>query len=567
MAFDALCLSVLKEELQKTLVGGKITKIYQPERDEIVLFVFNKKTYKLLISANAGVNRVHITNYPTENPKTAPAFCMLLRKYLVNAVITEIYQMPFERVLNFRFSVNDELGYKKEMNLFFELTGKTSNIILTSDDLVILDSIKHLPQDLNGKRIIMNGAKYAFFPPQEKIPPFEITRVREYLRSCATPLRKTLPEILLGVSQSTVNEILWKLDENDHSAENSEKICERIQNYENNLRNKKPCVISENGTPKEVCPFDYASAKGERTFYDTLNEAHDNYYYLLDKAQRFNGKAKSVSVAVKNAVSRVEKKLAIQRQSVLDAENRDVYKQYGDLILSNLWQIKKNDETLRCSNFYDQTDAEIPLDKTLTPQQNAQNYYKKYRKLRSSAEHNARLAEENEKLLHYLCSIKESLKHCNETEDLQQIREELIDAGVIKEKRQNKKTPDVPMRPLRYDIDGFCVYVGKNNAQNNFVTFKLAKAADVWLHAQKIHSSHVIIVKGEAPEVPDGVIVKAAEICAFFSQGNGSGKIDVDYTSKINVKKPPKAPLGYVIYNVYKTVTVEPNRHASRLVN
>lgn len=560
MAFDALSLSVIRKELQEVLTGGKITKIYQPEKDEIVLFIFNGQTYKLLISANASVNRIHLTAMPTDNPKIAPAFCMLLRKHISNATITAVNQMPYERVLDFALTVTDDLGYKREMRLIFELTGKTSNIILTDENYVVLDSVKHLPQDINSKRIILSGAKYEFFVPQNKIEPFDILRIRDYLSSCNLPLRKTLPEVLLGVSQSTVNEILYGIDENDHSDKNHTLVLSRIDEYRKNLENKKPCVVMSSGTPVDCCPFGYRSQKGEKVFYKTLNEAHDNYFFLLDKAQRFNSKAKSVSTIIKNAVSRTEKKLAIQRQSVLEAENRETFKQYGDLILSNLWQIGKNAEALVCQNYYDGSDVTIPLDKTLSPQQNAQAYYKKYRKLKSSAEHNTKLAEENEKLLQYLITIKESLRNCTEPDDLAQIREELVSIGLIKEKNAPKKKADAPLAPLKYVIDGFTVYVGKNNAQNNYVTFKIAKPEDIWLHAAKIHSSHVVIVNEKKGEVPTDVIVAAAEICAFFSQSSG-GKIDVDYTQKANVKKPPKSPLGYVTYTDFRTVTVYPNRH------
>ena len=393
MAYDALTLSVLRDELSVALIGGKITKIYQPERDEIVMFVFNKQTHKLLISANATVNRIHLTEMPTDNPKTAPSFCMLLRKHLTNATITDISQMPYERVLEFSLLVNDELGYRKEMKLIFELTGKTSNIILTDGDYVIYDSIKHLPQDLDSKRIIMAGAKYSFFSPQDKILPFDLPRVREFLSHCNTPLRKTLPQVLLGVSQTTVNEILYGIDENDHTIINHSLVVDRLAMYKANLARKQPNVLLQDGTPIEVCPFVYQSKKGERIFYDTLNQAHDNYYYLLDKAQRFNARAKSISTVVKNAISRTEKKLAIQRQSVLEADSREMYKQYGDLILSNLWNIGESSDNLVCINYYDNTEVTIPLDKSLTPQQNAQAYYKKYRKLKSSAEHNGRLVE------------------------------------------------------------------------------------------------------------------------------------------------------------------------------
>ncbi|MCM1194512.1 MAG: NFACT family protein [Firmicutes bacterium] len=566
MAYDALSLSVLAKEFADTLIGGKITKIYQPEKDEIVLFVFNKRTFKLLISANAGVNRIHITDASFDNPKTAPSFCMLLRKHITNATVTSVCQMPYERVLDFGLSVSDELGYRRDMRLIFELTGKTSNIILTDDNYITLDSIKHLPQDLDGKRLIMSGAKYTFFLPQNKIPPFDYEKVALLLAETKTPLRKTLPEKLLGVSQTTVNEILYGIDENDHTALNNSLIVERLREYERGLNNPKPNVALKDGVPQDAYPFEYRSAKGEKTFYSTLNEAHDDYYRILDKTQRFASKAKSVSTVVKNAISRTEKKLALQRQSVLEANNRETYKQYGDLILSNLWKIKKDDETLACVNYYDNSETVIPLDKTLTPQQNAQAYYKKYRKLKSSAEHNGKLVEENQKLLDYLITIKNSLAYCAEDYDLQLIKEELQAAGLIKEKQQKKKT-ETPVKPLRYLIDGYAVYAGKNNAQNNFVTFKLSKPDDIWLHTQKIHSSHVLIVNDKNGEVPFGVIEKAAEIAAYYSQAKSGTKIPVDYTPKANVKKPPKSPLGFVIYQTYQTVLVNPNRHLAELTD
>ncbi|MCH5160279.1 MAG: NFACT family protein [Clostridiales bacterium] len=565
MAYDALTLSILRDELSDALIGGKITKIYQPERDEIILFIFNKQTYKLLISSNAGVNRIHITEMPTDNPKTAPSFCMLLRKHLINATITGISQMPYERVLEFDLQVNDELGYKKNMKLIFELTGKTSNIILTDDGYTILDSIKHLPQDLDSKRIIICGAKYAFFSPQVKILPFDLPRVREFLSSCNTPLRKTLPEVLLGVSTSTVNEMLYQIDENDHTIVNHSLVVDRIAQYRANLKNKRPNVVLRDGNPVDVNPFDYQSVKGEKIYFDTLNRAHDYYYYLLDKTQRAASKAKSISTVVKNAISRTEKKLAIQRQSVLEAKSREQFKHFGDLILSNIWQIKQGSETLNCYDYETEQNVTIPLDKQLPPQQNAQFYYKKYRKLKSSAEHNGKLIEENTKLLEYLTTIKASLKYCVEADDLQQIRDELVELGLIREKQQSKKKVDTPLKPLRYDVNGYTVYVGKNNAQNNYVTFKLAKTNDLWLHTQKIHSSHVVIVNDKNSVIPDSVIVTAAEICAYYSQANSGSKITVDYTAKSNVKKPNKAPLGFVVYDTYKTVLVNPDRHVTLL--
>lgn len=563
MAFDALSLSVLAQEFSEILVGGKITKIYQPERDEIVLFVFNKKNYKLIVSANAGVNRIHLSENAVDNPKVAPSFCMLLRKRITNATIVSVYQMPFERVLDFNLVATDDLGYKSNLHLIFELTGKTSNIFLTDDNYVIIDSIKHLPQDLDSSRVLISGAKYTFFPPRKKIPPFDYEKVQDLLNNCNLPLRRTLCDALLGVSQTTINEILFGLDENDHSILNIFRVQEGLKRYETNLKDKKPCVIFQKGVPVEVLPFDYLSKKGERTFFATLNEAHDAYYYLTDKIQRFNDKAKSVSTIIKNAISRTEKKLAAQRQCILEAADKEHFRQLGDLITANLWQIHKGCEQLNCNDFLDSTRVSIPLDKMLSPQQNAQNYYKKYRKLKSAEEHNTKLVAENENLLSYLLTIKQNLQYCTELDDLQQIREELIALSLIKE-NSKQKIKEPPMRPLHYIIDGHDVFVGKNNLQNAFVTFKLAKADDIWLHAQKIHSSHVVIVKGES-DIEPSTLLTAAEICAFFSQASIGSKIPVDYTMRQNVKRPNGAKPGFAVYNVYKTIIVDPDRHTGLL--
>lgn len=565
MAFDALNLSIIADELRQTLVGGKITKVYQPERDEIVLFVYNGKTYKLLISANAGVNRIHLTDMPTENPKTAPSFCMLLRKHVIGAEILSVTQMPFERVLDFALTATDELGYKNDMHLIFELTGKTSNLILTDGDYKIADSIKHLPQDMNTDRIILAGAKYRFFEPQDKIEPFDLPRIKAFLEGCKLPLRKTLPNVLLGVSQATVNELLRGIDEDDHSAVNNELVMTRLAELKTFVAHKQPNVVMQNGTPVDVCPWNFESKKGEKQFFDTLNAAHDRYFYLLDQSQRIAAKAKSVATIVKNAVSRTEKKLAIQRQSVLEAENREELKNFGDLVLSNLWQIKPKQTELVCQDYATGKTVTIALDPQLNPQQNAQAYYKKYRKQKSSAEHNAKLAEENEKLLDYLQTIKQNLKYCADEADLEQIRAELVALGLTKENKTKQRGQSPVAKPLKYVIQGFTVLVGKNNAQNNEVTFKLAKQGDVWVHTQKIHSSHVVILKGDAPSVPDSVIVTAAEICAYFSQASQGSKIAVDYTDRANVKKPPKAPLGFVIYPTYNTIIVDPCRHVELL--
>ena len=566
MAFDALSLSILCDEFAQNLTGGKITKIYQPEKDELVFFIFNKRTYKLLMSANASVNRIHLTERPTDNPSVCPAFCMLLRKHLTNATITGVAQQPLERALCFDLQNKNELGYGKKMHLVFELTGKTSNVVLTDENFVIADTLKHLPQDLSSKRVLLAGAKYEFLPPQEKIAPFDFTKVRALLQADKTPLRTLLSEKLLGVSQETIGEVLYGVDENDHTDRNVEKVVARLAYLRDAVASPRPNVVYKNGSPDCVCPFDYQSKLGEKVFRDSLNAAHDEFYYETDKYRRFRDKAKSISTIVKNAVSRTEKKIAAQKQGLLEAQDAEKNKIFGDLLLANIHLIKYGASSVEVCNYYEEScpNVVIPLEVNLTAQQNAQKYYKKYRKQKSTVEHNSRLIEENEKLLDYYTSVKKSLDFCNEQSDLDEIRAELVEHGLIKEKKTANKQHETPSKPLVYDVGGYTVYVGKNNVQNNFVTFKIAKPADVWLHASKMHSAHAVIVNDKNGAVPDEVVVVAAEIVAFFSEGRYAGKVPVDFTEKAVVKKPPKAPTGFVVYDSYNTLLVTPNEHSAQ---
>ncbi len=568
MAFDSLTLSAITSELHTMLVGGKVNKIIQPERDEVILNIYNRGNMRLLLSANASVNRVHITELPTTNVANAPSFCMLLRKYLINSTVTNIAQMPFERVIDITFDTKNELGYSQVVHLIFELTGKTSNTILTSDNYTIIDSIKHLPQDLDSKRIIINGAKYNFFAPQDKIAPSDYDSIVALVSNCKTDLRTLLSQNILGVSTTTINEILYGIDCDNCNSIVGAQVADRFNNYLS-LLGSQPNIIFRNGTPVEVCPHIYHSIGGQVVCYDSINKAHDMYYYYLDKAQRFRNKAKSTTTIVKNAISRTEKKIAIQQQGIIDASTSTTNKIYGDLILANLHNIKYGDSEVSVVNYYEEQcpTVTIPLSITANPQNNAQLYYKKYQKQKSTIEHNKVLLETNKALLDYLYSIQQSLKSCDDASDLNDVVAELTQAGIIKAKPIKGKKPAVTAStPLVYNIEGYKVLVGKNNYQNNELTFRIAKPHDIWVHTQSIHSSHCIIVtEGTTP--PDSVIVTACEICAYHSQASNSSKVTVDYTAKSNIKKPPKAKLGYVIYHVYQSINVDPNQHRQLIVN
>lgn len=565
MAFDAINLSQILKEQRLLLTGGKINKIFMPEKDEVVLTIFNKKTFKLLFSCNNNVNRILITQQDTQNPLTAPSFCMLLRKYLTGGTVSDIYQQPFERVADFSITTKNELGYSYVVHLIFELTGRDSNLILTDSNYKIIDSLRHFSCDLQSARVILPNATYRFFSAQtDKFFPTDTEKIDIFAEKVDNP-RQFLTEKVLGICSSTANEVC-------HIANNGNKsLGHALKTYIDKFNDALcPNVVLNGKTPCDVFPFEYDSRRGERIFFDTLNAAHDFFYSQKNKTQRFAERTKSISTNLKNAIARTEKKLGIQRQAILDAQTNTESKLFGDLILSNLHLIKKNSEKVTVVNYYDEnsTMIDIPLDAGLSPQQNAQAYYKKYAKLKSSLNHNTELVKENEQLLDYLQGVVKNLSFCETDDDIAEVTKELVDKKIIKNKTnvsEHKKNQNHPTRPLHYNVDGFDIYVGKNNIQNDFVTFKLANAHDVWLHTQKIHSSHAVIIKQKG-DIPDDVILKTAEIVAHYSQASAGSKIAVDYCQKKFVKKPNGSPLGFVVYTDFNTILVNPNQHKEFLV-
>ena len=564
MAYDALSLSVLTSEFNAVLLDAKINKIYMPNSDEVLFLLYaNKKTYRLVISCNTNLNRIHLTNQESENPQNAPAFCMLLRKYLTGSVITQIYQQPFERVIDFSIDTKNELGYTYSVHLIFELTGRDSNLILTDADYKIIDSLRRFSVDLEASRIVLPNAVYKFFPPQEK---FSIDAFSDIKNAAlkTVDIRDFLTKNVMGIAHSTAYEISVLAQNDAKNIDNALKI------YLDNLKNKKPNVIFVNDAPFDVFPFEYISKTGQKVFYNTLNEAHDAFFSQKESHRRFSERSKSINTVLKNAINRTEKKLGLQRQAMLEAENSEQNRIFGDLILSNLHNISKHADYLTTVNFFDESNSliTIPLDKRYTPQQNAQIYYKKYAKQKNSLTVNAKLVEENNQILNYLKSVAQSVKNCTQSEDFEQVTQELTENGFIKAKKaDSRKKAQSRITPLIYEVEGFTVTVGKNNVQNDYVTFKIAKGADLWFHTQKIHSSHLIISNPNHTEIPDSVIKTAAEITAYFSQGVSGSKIPVDYCLKKYVKKPIGAKCGFVTYTDYLTIIVDPIRHEESLIS
>lgn len=560
MAFDALSLSVLVKELREKILGAKINKIFQPEKDELHFLLFNNGNFRLVMSANASVNRFCVTAYPAENPLTAPSFCMLLRKHIGGGTICDVKQQPFERVVELTVENKNELGYRQLKRLVFEVTGKSANIILTDENYTITDSLKRPDAELTSKKLLVKGAKYRFFE-KTKLYPDEFSLIDCAARDFNGELFDFYASSVAGLSPRTIRE-LCALARNEKK--NASSVLKR---YLDNLASKKPQIIFDKGKPCDVIPFDYVSYDGERLCFDTLNEAHDSFYHQKDKALRFAEKSKSVSTIVKNALNRTEKKLGIQRQALLEAREGEKYRIFGDLILSNLHRIGKTDDKLIAQNFYEENcpETEIPLNRALSPQQNAQQYYKKYNKLKKSLVYNEKLVGENSEFIEYLKTLSFALSVADESE-LPEIEEEMRRAGLLKAAKNNvkNKSKEIKSTPRLYEIEGFSVYVGKNNTQNEQVTFRIAKAKDIWMHTQTVHSGHVAII-AENRDVPPSVLLKAAEITAFFSQARNGTKIAVDYTTRENVKKPSGAKTGFVTYVNFSTLLVNPDEHAELL--
>lgn len=570
MATDALNYSVIIRELDNALRGGKVTRLIQPEKDELLLTIYkNRENLKLLLCANSNVCRVHLTSNNYNAPQTAPSFCMLLRKHLLNATVEKVEQQPFERAADFSLTAYNELGYPYSCHLIIELTGKSANIILTDGEYKIFDTLKRSSLDSISERKLLPGLIYTFLPSQNKIAPDDYVRLAALVAQSGDP-KSAFSDKVMGVGKDTLNEILFELP----TSPSPKDIKQAFSSYTDSLHNTTPnIVVDKNGVYLDVFPVVFRSKTANKEFYSTFNQAFDAFYGKKDKFQRYAEKSRHISTIIKNALSRTEKKIAIQKEALLDAEKSTQFQDYGNLILSNIYKISKGCDSLTTENFYsDGSLVTIPLDATKTPQQNAQIYFKKSSKFKKTAEYTVKMLAENQDTLGYLISLSESLKYSTEATDLEQIYNELAENNLLRGNKSTsngkttaKKAKQQPIRPLEYSIDGYTIYAGKNNIQNAYITFTLASSNDLWLHTKDIHSSHVVICNPDNGSIPDAIIQVAAEITAFYSQARNSGKTAIDITQKKFVKKPSGAKTGFVHYTNQTTVIVSACEHANLL--
>lgn len=578
MALDGFSISNIIYELKNTIIGGRVDKIYQPEKDEIVLQIRNKgNAYKLLLTANASSPRLHFSNIQKENPINAPLFCMVLRKHLASGKIVDITQPNFERIVNIQVESINELGDYSIKTLIFEIMGKHSNIILIDDKNTILESIKHISFDKSSVREVLPSKTYVLPPSQDKKDPLK-TNFDEFLyiikNSIPTKIQQLIYKSYNGISPILSSEICHNanIDPSTNIEELSNNQINDLYNSLNNIvmlntqKQFNPQIIyNENESILDFTVFDFSMFKHlNKKYFSSISELLEFFYKSKDLTYRLNQKSQDLKRLISQNIERCVKKKDIQQKTLKDIENRDTLKLYGELITSNIYTIKKGMTKVKLNNFYSENfeEIEIRLDPNLTPAENAQKYFKKYNKeKRTFIALQDQIKQNNEELL-YLESVLSSVSSCTDEYDIKEIRAELSEQGFLKRQKNsknNKQKSSKRAKPLHYiSSDGFHIYVGKNNTQNDELTLRFAKPLDMWFHTKDIAGSHVIVVS-EGKEIPNSTLNEAANLAAYYSKATNSSLVPVDYTPKKFIKKPNGAKPGMVIYETNKTAYITPN--------
>ena len=573
MALDGITLSMLKNELAEKLIGARIDKIHQPSKEELVISLrWNGGNGKLLISASANGPRIHFTESSVDNPKNPPMFCMLMRKHLSGAKLVAIEQFGLERMLHLSFATYNEFGDPVIVKLAVEIMGRHSNIMLIGPDGKIIDAIKRVTADMSSVRQVMPGMSYVFPPAQNKmntLDPDYMDLIERLKNGRDIPLSKALMENLDGVSPIVCREISdivtggFDTKAHDLSNDDCEKLVGCLEKITESIKNGSTApymVLEENGHPLDftfIKVNQYGDAVEIRKF-ETFSEMLDKFYSERSGADRMKQRSNDLFKFVVNLADRISRKLDVQRQELARSTERDILRVKGELIHANLWMIEKGMTSVVLENYYeDCKPVEVKLDPRLSPNQNAQHYFSEYRKADTAERMLKQFIEKGEAELSYIESVFDLLSRARTDDEVVAIREELVAQGYLKNHRKNNQKP-VKLAPKEYiSTDGFRILCGRNNIQNDKLTFKDSRKNDIWLHTQKIHGSHTVIVT-EGREVPETTIQQAAVVAAYNSKGRDSSLVPVDYTEIRNVKKPSGAAPGKAIYEHYKTAYVRP---------
>ncbi len=570
MAFDGITIACLKQELEEKLLNGRIYKIAQTESDELLLTIkTGSGTKRLILSANAALPLVYLTDTNKPAPLSAPGFCMLLRKHLQNGRIVSIHQPGLERILEFQVEHLDEMGDLRHKTLIAELMGKHSNLIFCNEEGVILDSIKHISSAVSSLREVLPGRSYFIPVTQEKANPLATDReeFESLVFSRAMDCAKALYTSYSGISPFMANEICARAGEGfDRSApslETSERnrlygafsdLCDTIRKG-----NFTPYILYENGRPAEYTMVEPATYPlSEAKAVSGVSPLLEQYYLEKNTLSRIRQKSSDLRKIVQTTLERSSKKYDLQLKQMRDCEKREIYKVYGELLTAFGYNVEPGSRFVTLNNYYTNEDVSIPLDPELSAIENAKKYYEKYGKLKRTYEALSTLTLQVKAEIDHLESVSTALDIARKEEDLAQIKEELIRAGYIRRKGNTKKQRFVS-KPFHYiSSDGFHMYVGKNNLQNEDLTFRLAEGNDWWFHAKSVPGSHVIVKCG-GKELPDRTFEEAGRLAAYYSRGREQEKVEIDYTLKRNVKKPSGSKPGFVVYYTNYSLFIEPD--------
>ncbi len=574
MALDGITLGLIKNELKSYIIGAKVEKIHQPSKNELVFILRTRNgAYRLYSSCDGQSPRVHLTRYSLENPKTPPMLCMLFRKRLVGANLVDIRQIKNDRILIFDFDGTTEIGDKTQFHLVCEIMGQRSNIILCDCDYKILDAVKRIDENKSQIREILPGLRYEFPPLQEKcdiINDATSLIVDSILSKSEKMLSKGILDVVEGFSPIVCREIAYRTVFGDKQIGLLSEIeLERLTNELEIIKTE----ITEKSTPQmlansEKTPFDFSFTNIrqygktlEKKEYETYSELLDDFYFERDKANRIKRRAADLFKLLGSAVERTARKINNRKAELEKSENREQLRVFAELITANQYRLTEKSSSYSVENYYDNNNLiDIPVNPALTAQQNAQRYFKEYKKAANAEKLLHSLIEEGEQELIYLDTVIDNLSRADTDREISEIREELENGGYVKSKKSGKQKKEKPLPPLEFtSSDGFKILVGRNNVQNDILTLKTAKNYDMWLHVQKQAGSHTIII-ADNKEITETAICEAACIAAYHSKSKDSSSVAVDYTIVKNIKKPVGAKPGKVIYNTYNTVYVTPEK-------
>lgn len=564
MAFDGIVISNLSYELNTNLVGGRISKISMPEENELIFTVKNNaKTYRLLISASASLPLVYLTDVNKPAPKVAPAFLMLLRKYIGTAKITDIFQMGLERILCFKLEHLNELGDLSHKCMYVEIMGKHSNIIFTDENNKIIDSIKRISANMSSLREVLPGREY-FLPDELKKKDLLNTELEEFteiLKSKEYALSKSIYMNFAGISPLIAEEIVLRASLSSQAPSTSLSELEYTHLFHTiknllddiNAHNFSPNIVYRKEEALEFSSVELFSYNGEeykKYSYDSVSKMLYDFYSSREAFVLNRQKSSDLRRIVNTALERASKKYDLQEKQLQDADKKDIYRVYGDLLNTYGYSLKGGESSFTTENFYDDNkEITIPLDKNKSAKENAKKYYDKYAKLSRTTKALSEEIVNTKNDIEHLLSIQTALDVSSDDESLSQIRQELVDFGYIK-KHSSGKQKKSTSHPYHYiSTDGYDIYVGKNNYQNEELTFKVATGNDWWFHAKGIPGSHVILKSNNEEDLPDRVYEEAAALAAFYSKAKDSEKVEVDYIQKKNIKKVAGAAPGFVIYH------------------